>query len=460
MTLDKTKNLIMKPDKYQLDAIKSNKNTLLIAGAGAGKTFTIIEKIKYLINEKNIKPCEILVISFTNKSVNDLKRKIDYKIDIMTFHKLAISILDKKHTQYSLVSDNYLEYVTDEFFKSIDLDKRDELLKYFKEYNYDKFLENYKFINFKKLIITLIKLYKTNNKTKDDIKKLFLKDNFLTKYAYIVKYVYENELKSSGKYDFDDLIIKATESLDEDLGYKYIIIDEFQDTSLIRFNLIKKIKDLSNAILFCVGDDYQSIYHFSGCDINIFLNFTKYVPNSQIKKLKYTYRNSQELIDISTKFVMKNKSQINKKLISNKHIDKPVEFVYYINPKKSFNKIYKSLLNKGSLLVLGRNNFDINKFSDENIPEFMSVHASKGLESDNVILINMTDDMYGFPNKIVNSKLIEELHPSDKTYIYAEERRLFYVALTRTKNKVYILVPLFKKSIFIKEIKNLTKAIL
>ena len=237
-------------------------------------------------------------------------------------------------------------------------------------------------------------------------------------------------------------------------------MDEFQDTSNIRFNLINKIRDISNATLFCVGDDYQSIYHFSGCNLNIFLNFTKLIPNSTILKLKYTYRNSEELINISSKFVMKNKSQINKKLISNKHIDKPVEFIYYINPKKSFNKIYKSLLNKGSLLVLGRNNFDINKFSDGNIPEFMSVHASKGLESDNVILINMTDDMYGFPNKIVNSKLIEELHPSDKSYLYAEERRLFYVALTRTKNKVYILVPLFKKSIFIKEIKNLTKAIL
>lgn len=458
MTLDKTKNLIMKPDKYQLDAIKSNKNTLLIAGAGAGKTFTIIEKIKYLINEKNIKPCEILVISFTNKSVNDLKRKIDYKIDIMTFHKLAISILDKKHTQYSLVSDKYLEYVTDEFFKSIDLDKRDELLKYFKEYNYDKFLESYKFINFKKLIITLIKLYKTNNKTKDDIKKLFLKDNFLTKYAYIVKCVYENELKSSGKYDFDDLIIKATESLDEDLGYKYIIIDEFQDTSLIRFNLIKKIKDLSNAILFCVGDDYQSIYHFSGCDINIFLNFTKYVPNSQIKKLKYTYRNSQELIDISTKFVMKNKSQIKKKLLSHKHLDKPIEFIYYINPYIVFKKLYNKLKKENNdLLILGRNNFDINKFSKEEIKEFMSVHSSKGLEAENVILINLTDGLYGFPNKIINSKLIEELNPSDKTYLYAEERRLFYVALTRTKNKVYILVPFFNKSIFIKELKKIMR---
>ena len=412
MTLDKTKNLIMKPDKYQLDAVKSNKNTLLIAGAGAGKTFTIIEKIKYLINEKNIKPCEILVISFTNKSVNDLKRKIDYKIDIMTFHKLAISILDKKHTQYSLVSDKYLEYVTDEFFKSIDLDKRDELLKYFKEYNY----------------------------------------------AYVVKCVYENELKSSGKYDFDDLIIKATESLDENLGYKYIIIDEFQDTSLIRFNFIKKIKDLSNAILFCVGDDYQSIYHFSGCDINIFLNFTKYVSNSQIKKLKYTYRNSQELIDISTKFVMKNKSQIKKKLLSHKHLDKPIEFIYYINPYIVFKKLYNKLKKENNdLLILGRNNFDISKFSKEEIKEFMSVHSSKGLEAENVILINLTDGLYGFPNKIINSKLIEELHPSDKTYLYAEERRLFYVALTRTRNKVYILVPFFNKSIFIKELKKIMR---
>ena len=87
----------------------------------------------------------------------------------------------------------------------------------------------------------------------------------------------------------------------------------------------------------------------------------------------------------------------------------------------------------------------------------MSVHSSKGLEADNVILINMVDDLYGFPNKIINSKLLEEIHPSDKSYIYAEERRLFYVALTRTKNYVYILVPLFKQSIFIKELKRILK---
>ena len=451
----------MKPDEYQLEAIKCDKNLLLIAGAGAGKTYTITEKIKYLIEEKHLKEDEILVISFTNKSVNDLKKRINYKINIMTFHKLAMSILDEYHINYKLVSDNYLDFVTDEFFKSLQNNEYiNEILKYFRKYNYEDFLNNYDYIEFKKLIINLIKIFKTNNKTKEDFKKLFKTNSFLSKYTYIIKCIYENDLISSNSFDFDNLIIKATEVLNKPTKYKYIIVDEFQDTSNIRFNLINKIRDISDAIIFCVGDDYQSIYHFSGCNLNIFLNFTKLIPNSTILKLKYTYRNSEELINISSKFVMKNKSQINKELISNKHIDKPVEFIYYINSKKSFNKIYKSLLNKGSLLVLGRNNFDINKFSDENIPEFMSVHASKGLESDNVILINMTDDMYGFPNKIINSNLLEELHPSDKSYLYAEERRLFYVALTRTKNKVYILVPLFKKSIFIKELRNLTKAIL
>ena len=450
----------MKPDKYQLEAIKCHKNLLLIAGAGAGKTYTITEKIKYLIEEKELKENEILVISFTNKSVNDLQKRINYNLNIMTFHKLAMNILDEYHINYKLVSDSYLDFVTDEFFNSLQNNEYiNEILKYFRKYSYKDFLNSYDYKEFKKLIINLIKIFKTNNKTKEDFKKLFKTDSFLSKYTYIIKCLYENDLTSSNSFDFDDLIIKATEVLNKPTKYKYIIVDEFQDTSNIRFNLINKIRDISGATLFCVGDDYQSIYHFSGCNLNIFLNFTKLIPNSVILKLKYTYRNSKELINISSKFVMKNKSQIEKELLSNKHINKPIEFIYYLNSKKTFNKIYNKVKTQGTLLVLGRNNFDINKFSSKNIPEYMSVHSSKGLESDNVILINMTDDIYGFPNKIINSNLLEELHPSDKSYLYAEERRLFYVALTRTKNKVFILVPFLKKSIFIKELKDLTKFI-
>ena len=96
MNLDKTKRLIMKPDKYQLDAIKSTKNTLLIAGAGAGKTFTIVEKIKYLVNEIGIKQEEILVISFTNKSVNDLKKKIDKYLGLVDARLYDVLMVDEK----------------------------------------------------------------------------------------------------------------------------------------------------------------------------------------------------------------------------------------------------------------------------------------------------------------------------------------------------------------------------
>lgn len=447
----------MNLDKYQLEAVHNIGNTLLIAGAGSGKTTTILKRIEYLIESNIFKVDEILVISFTNKSVDDLKKRCKYQINIKTFHKLAMEILDEYNINYKLVSEDYLLFLANEFFITLtDTSLTQEIIKYFGYYNYQEFLKTYAYKEFIKLICNLIKLYKSNNLTKEDIKKLFNIDNFISKYMYIIFCKYNQELKSFNGFDFDDLILEATKIISKKSKYKHIIIDEFQDTSLIRFNLINKIRVINNATLFCVGDDYQSIYHFSGSDINLFLKFKEYISDAKVMKLKYTYRNSQELINASTSFVMKNNKQLKKDLISNKHIDKPIKFIYYINPYKAFKKLYKEL-NNNNLLVLGRNNFDIKKFSKDDIPEFMSVHSSKGLEADNVILINMVDDLYGFPNKLINSKLIEELHPSDKSYIYAEERRLFYVALTRTKNYVYILVPIFKKSIFIKELKKILK---
>lgn len=445
-------------DEFQKEAVEANGNILLIAGAGAGKTFTITQKIAYLISNNICKPEEILIISFTNKSVDDLKKKVIYNCSILTFHKLAIQILNDYKINYNLVSDTYLDYLTNEFFKSLDdniLIK--EILKYFKEYNYSKFLNTYNYYNFKNILTTLIKIYKTNGCTINDFKKIYPCDTFLSKFMYIIKTIYDNELVSSSSYDFDDLIIKATNVLDKFYYYKYIIVDEFQDTSIIRFNLINKLRIINNAYLFVVGDDYQSIYHFSGCNINLFLDFPKLIPNSKVLKLKYTYRNSQELINIAASFIIKNKKQIKKDLVSNKHIEHPIEFIYYINPKKAFKKLYEKVkIINPDVLVLGRNNKDIYEFC-LNIDDinYLTVHSSKGLEAENVILINMTNRIYGFPNQIKNSNLLEELHPSDKETLFAEERRLFYVALTRTKNKIYIMVPITNQSIFIKELKKM-----
>jgi DNA helicase-4 len=257
------------------------------------------------------------------------------------------------------------------------------------------------------------------------------------------------------------MLIKATTYIKKN-GYskkvRYIIIDEYQDTSLVRFNLIREILKSTNANLMVVGDDFQSIYRFTGCDINLFLRFNKYFPNSKSLKIMNTYRNSKELIYVAGNFVMKNKRQIRKKMKSNKSINKPIEIVYYKDLNKTIKSIVKDLDN--DYLILGRNNNDINLLSDDLKNKFLTVHKSKGLEANNIIIINLKNEILGFPNKIKDEKIFRLVLPKLDKYPYSEERRLFYVALTRTKNKVYLLINKNSISIFVIElIRNYKKYI-
>lgn len=237
-------------------------------------------------------------------------------------------------------------------------------------------------------------------------------------------------------------------------SYKYIIIDEYQDTSYSKYKLMSKIKEITNAKLFAVGDDFQSIYRFTGCDLNIFINFKKYFKNSKILKINNTYRNSKELIYVSGHFIMKNKYQIRKKLKSNKSIDRPIIVIFTNNCKK----VLYDLINKidTNILILGRNNNDIynvdSNFSESDKVRYMTVHKSKGLEEDNVIIINLNDCISGFPNKIKSDNILSLILEEKELYPYDEERRLFYVALTRTKNYVYLISDRSKPSYFIREI--------
>ena len=461
-----------KPDIYQQRAIYSQNNTLLIAAAGSGKTYTIIKKIEYLINNKNILPSEILVISFTNKSVNDLKEKIKENVNVYTFHKLAIDVLKYNNIEFKIASNSLLDYICKEYFYSLD----NELIirKIIKTYHYTdykSFLNSNSFKKIVNIITTFIHLYKTNNKTIEDLKHIYSFNNLLGIIIINILYLYNNELISTNTLDFDDLVIQATNYIKNYHTFKYIIIDEFQDTSLIRWNLVNEIRKNSNAIIFCVGDDYQSIFKFSGSNLDLFLNFKNLVDNANIMYLKYTYRNSQELINVCSSIIIKNKKQIKKDLISNKNYNNPIVIKYFFNPRKALKKLLDLLIYKyDNILILGRNNFDINKYLIKDYKlmndgfiyknkkvTYLSVHSSKGLEADVVIIINLIDDIYGFPNKIIDNEIINYINEVDQKTILEEERRLFYVALTRTKNEVYLLTPFFKKSIFVKEIKSIIK---
>ena len=435
-------------DKYQIKAIESeNDYTLLVAGAGSGKTLTILGKIKYLKEVKHYKDKEILVISFTNETVNSLKNKINnmgYNIDVKTFHKLAMSLITNK---YKLLNYDLLDYVIDEYFKSIiyyDKKLRRLLKNYFYyDGNIDKLYNSYEYNMLKKTISTFIHLLKGKGENINNIyeyyKKSIFNERIILKYIMDIYLIYTRELESTNTYDFDDLLIKATEYVNKNIKYKYIIIDEFQDTSLVRFKLIKKIIDCTGSKLFVVGDDYQSIYRFSGCNLDLFINFTKYFNKGKIYYLKYTYRNSNQLIHVSVNFIMKNKKQLRKHIESNKNINKPIKIVF----NKSLEEII-NIINDKDILVIGRNNSDIENINYDNK---LTIHRSKGLEANNVILVNSDN----IPSKLKNEKVLRYVL-NDKDYImYEEERRLFYVALTRTKNNIYIMVNK-KRSPFIKEL--------
>ena len=265
------------------------------------------------------------------------------------------------------------------------------------------------------------------------------------------------------------MINNATNSIDK-TNYKYIIIDEYQDISYQRFLLIKKISDTSNSKIIAVGDDFQAIYSFSGSEVNLFLDFKKILGYCSLSFITNTYRNSKELIDIAGSFVMQDKSQIKKELNSSKHLKYPIILVKYKNCITKLNycisKIVEEYPNK-NILILGRYNFDINpylgkyfKLENNKVKSllypnlditFLSVHSSKGLGYDNVIILNCNSLVYGFPSNVKTDDLLNLI--SIKSDIL-EERRLFYVALTRTKNKVYILYDEKYKSPFVSEIEK------
>ena len=488
-------------DKEQFKiATADDKELLVVAGAGSGKTFTIVGRIWYLINVKKVKPEEILCISYTRDASDSLKNKLikefNINMNVYTFHKLAINILRNKGIDFKIASPDLLELCIEEYLR-IDILEYPEQLKYLRfilKINWhstdeylkvldDKKEEINKFIN---VVSTFIKLYKCNGYEisyfKDMLDKLSKKilkkiDCYYILIIFNIYIKYSQYLTDNNEYDFDDLIVEATKIVKESAyikKFRYIIIDEYQDSSYIRFNLIKKIVNYNNSYFMAVGDDFKSIYKFSGSDIGLFINFQNYFKNGHILKIQTTYRNSQELVNVAGNFIMKNKKQIRKEMKSNSHIRKPIKIVYYEKEEADFYKLclYLKRNNKCNILVLGRNNNDINNYISSKVKitedkriilkddskmniNYMTMHRSKGLECDDIIIINLKDDALGFPSKMEQNKILEYIRKDTKKDFLEEERRLFYVALTRAKNNVYLFTPRLKSSIFVKElIKN------
>lgn len=361
--------------------------------------------------------------------------------------------------------------------------------------------ENKYIMKLVKLVCTFIQNFKTNGFTIDDFSRFERKStNERTKlFLSICQQCfleYSKRLKEKNAVDFEDMINDSVRVLNEqqrigaELDFKYIIVDEYQDISRQRFDLTKELSKICRAKIIAVGDDWQSIYAYAGSDITLFTHFRQTMGYGLELKITKTYRNAQEVIDIAGGFIQKNQSQLRKELISPKHIEQPIVIEsysenvdrkrtagkggrYYMIGEKVEGIVEKILLEnpKSSILLLGRYGFDAfhlshsgkfvynektggvtsTKFSNVTL-DFMTVHRAKGLGYDNVIIINARNEVYGFPSQVQDDPVLKYVLRDDHSIEYAEERRLFYVALTRTKNRVYLIVPQERPSSFVLEL--------
>ncbi len=340
------------------------------------------------------------------------------------------------------------------------------------------------------LFETVINLIKSNGYTIATVRQLNIENsnaqnnNTLLSLLEPIFNSYCAYLNQHNEIDFNDMINMATQYIEQRKyisPYKYVIVDEYQDISKARFSLLNSMRKSNNYDLFCVGDDWQSIYRFAGSDVGYILNFEQYWGSTEISKIETTYRFTQKLIEISGDFIMKNPVQITKSIKGKKdtggfalgeisgYTDKySIEFMA---------KKLEDLPRDSTVFFIGRYSFDAKLLSDSGLFEcqynnvsgfvevtyrkradlkmnFITAHKSKGLQADYIFIINNKKSRMGFPSKIQDATILNLLLDNCDQYPYAEERRLFYVALTRAKKKAFLITVSNQESEFAMELKE------
>ena len=325
---------------------------------------------------------------------------------------------------------------------------------------------------FTKLFTTFLNHYKSNRHNLDDLKEKSYDIERTNLFLKIFEFIYIEYKKFQIRnhcIDFDDMIVKALNTIEigqYEHNFKHIFIDEFQDISTTRARLIKELLPLKNTSITAVGDDWQSINRFAGSNIQIIQDFEKVFGVSEVVALDYTFRFNNIISNIASSFVQKNPHQIKKEIKTIKYQDLNIFsiLVYWTTGDKKedigyiLNLIAKKNIEKKTVMILARYNFifkDIkrfkNKYSNLDIV-FSTVHGSKGNEADYVVIMDINKGEFGFPSKIEDDPILDIVIPKGDDFEDAEERRLFYVALTRTKGTLFLLSDMYNKSVFIEEL--------
>ena len=321
-------------------------------------------------------------------------------------------------------------------------------------------------------------LLKSRDRSLSDVRKqvvdgsdLIMMDDIV---APFVK-AYRQMEEDNKEIDFTDSIIQATTLCNNGHrpNYEYILVDEFQDISLDRYKFLQALRSSSPLTkLFCVGDDWQSIYRFAGSDMALFKHFEKYFGYTKKCLMETTYRFGDPAIAESSKFILANPEQEVKSVRAfRSDVKTKLDFLAtdgWMGVAETVKILADQIPEDKEILLLGRYSFDVNVLKNTDLTlhdskddvyvtygsrrmRFMTVHQSKGLESDYVILLNCNGGTIGFPSQISDNPVLSYVLSEPDGYAFSEERRVFYVGITRAKLHTWVLYDIRNPSPFVKE---------
>lgn len=284
---------------------------------------------------------------------------------------------------------------------------------------------------------------------------------------------WERRLAAEHSVDFEDMLVQAAAHLeagDVDCPYDLVMVDEFQDASRARARVVRGLVNRPGRFLLAVGDDWQSINRFAGADISVMTNFETWFGRGPQLALTTTFRCSQTICDVARNFVTKNPAQFDKPMRSAHQEPGPPVTVIQAEDAASglarYLRELSTLVADGtvptgrpgavSVYVLGRYGFERDVLRGRLPPNlrvtFRTAHSSKGLEADYIVLPGMSTGTYGFPSNLADDPVLDLAMPTAEPFEHAEERRLFYVALTRARRQVVLIAPARQMSPFVVEL--------
>ncbi|MDE1357196.1 DNA helicase IV [Vibrio aestuarianus] len=459
----------------QYAVLLNDDHNLILAGAGSGKTSVLTARVAYLLQSHLAQAEELLLVAFGRDAAKEMEQRIDARIGmaaeqvrVNTFHQLGLKILNDVEDGDVVISPIALDsnlkkawcvdwlkkhWMTPTNFKRWQKHLSNWPIAYLAgDDELGSHVENPKLIAWLEKQLDQLAMLGLGKK---ELQQRLIDHHDYTRLnselslCWPCYQAWQQMLKEQKQIDFNIMISRATEYVVKGKfksAWKFIMIDEYQDISPQRMALIQALCDQNpqTCNLFAVGDDWQSIYQFAGSDVDLTMGFTERFPHSTVHNLDTTYRFNDQLGAVANQFIQVNPNQIRKTLNSFKQQKQKSVF---IAPSSNLEKILDQLNRQASqtksVLLLGRNHYHKpellkdwqNHYRSLDI-EFMTCHASKGKEADFVIIVGVDEGQ--FPARVKALHIDGALAQSSDDFPYAEERRLFYVALTRAKEKVWI----------------------